>query len=81
MQALGFFCVCVCVYVPKWLLLAMLMGFISLAPDNQMAANAAQQLRFCFTADYVFLARLPAHAVVGSSGGSEPATGSLVHLI
>lgn len=59
-------------YVLKWFLLAMLMGFISLVQDNQMAANTAQQLHFCFTGNYVFLALLPTHIVTidGSSGGS-----------
>lgn len=73
----GFFCLFliffhVCVYVLKWFLLAMLMGFISLVQDNQMAANTAQQLHFCFTGNYVFLALLPTHTVTiaGSSGGS-----------
>lgn len=47
-----------------------------------MAANTAQQLHFCSTGDYVFLALLPTHAiaVAGSTAGAEFALGSSVHL-
>lgn len=47
-----------------------------------MAANAAQQLHFCFTGDYVFLAFLPAHAIAaaGSSGGSGAGLGLIATL-
>lgn len=73
-ELLFFLVIVLIVYVDvfKWLLLAMLMGFISLAQDNQTAANTAQQLHFCFGGDYVFLALLRAHTVTvaGSSSGS-----------